>query len=77
MLAGRMFAAKAPVKLSGGVWRAATVPSGWGAFLCEQSDGPVSTYRVSALLGHDGAGARYPDAGVPNADCSEVVIVPT
>jgi hypothetical protein len=57
MLAGRMFAAKAPVKLSGGVWRAATVPSGWGAFLCEQSDGPVSTYRGSALLGHDGAGA--------------------
>jgi hypothetical protein len=57
MLAGRMFAAKAPVKLSGGVWRAVTVPIGWGGVLFEQSDDPVRTYRASALLGHDGAGA--------------------
>jgi hypothetical protein len=42
MFAGRMFAAKAPIKPSGGVceWRAATVPSGWGAF-CASS--PAST----------------------------------
>ncbi len=63
-VAGRMFAAKAPVKLSDGVWPAAAVPSGWG-LLCEQSDGPVSTYRVRRYSVTMEPALRYPDAGVP------------
>jgi hypothetical protein len=51
MFAGRMFAANAPVKRSGGVWRAATVPRGWGALYASSPMDQERTYRGSALSG--------------------------
>jgi hypothetical protein len=59
-----MFAAKAPVKPSGGVWRAATVAGGWRA-LCASSPMDQERNRGSALLDHNRAGTPQPDAGVP------------